>query len=166
MQEKEPESESEAEVQPEGELRIEAEQMTGVKDAAASPKAAAKFEEPPSESEVHIRCLSSLLKCACNRKTASAASSTCEKSWTCCLCMVKHLVHVDARSSRPACQSVSRLIPGVWWQVSEGKLDISAGGQTVEQAAASPQPQAMFKTGEAAEQVKLPSILAAHKQST
>ena len=54
LQESEPESKAEAAGQPEGELRIEAEQMTGVEDAAASPTAAAKFEEPPSESEVML----------------------------------------------------------------------------------------------------------------
>ena len=52
LQESEAESQAEAAAPPEGELRIEAEQMTGVEDAAASPTAAAKFEEPPSESEV------------------------------------------------------------------------------------------------------------------
>ena len=40
-----------------------------------------------------------------------------------------------------------------YWQVSEGKLDIVAEGKTIEQAAACPQPQAIFKTGQAAEQV-------------
>ena len=40
-----------------------------------------------------------------------------------------------------------------YWQVSEGKLDIVAEGKTIEQAAAGPQPQAIFKTGQAAEQV-------------
>ena len=37
--------------------------------------------------------------------------------------------------------------------MSEGKLDIAAEGQTVAQASTSPQAQASFKTGEAAEQV-------------
>ena len=37
--------------------------------------------------------------------------------------------------------------------MGEGKLDIVAEGQTVTEAAASPQQQASFKTGEAAEQV-------------
>ena len=40
-------------------------------------------------------------------------------------------------------------------QVSQGRLDIAAEGQTVGQAAASPQPQASFKTGEAAKEVRL-----------
>lgn len=39
--------------------------------------------------------------------------------------------------------------------MSHGKLDIVAEGQTVAQAAASPQPQASFKTGEAAKEVQL-----------
>lgn len=41
-------------------------------------------------------------------------------------------------------------------QVSQGRLDIAAEGQTVGQAAASPQPQAIFKTGEAAKEVRPP----------
>ena len=50
--ETETESETESEPEGEGELKIEAEQKTGVEDALASPTAAAKFEEPPSETEV------------------------------------------------------------------------------------------------------------------
>ena len=54
MQEEQAESETETASEPEGELRVEAEQMTGVEDALASPTAAARFEEPPSESEVRL----------------------------------------------------------------------------------------------------------------
>ena len=56
MQDEEAESETETETssEPEGELRVEAEQETSVEDALASPTAAAKFEEPPSESEVRV----------------------------------------------------------------------------------------------------------------
>ena len=46
------ESGTETKAEPEGELRVEAEQKTGVDDALASPTAAATFEEPPSEAEV------------------------------------------------------------------------------------------------------------------
>ena len=49
------ESEVETEAQPEGELRVEAEQKTGMEDALVSPTAAAKFEQPPSETEVRPR---------------------------------------------------------------------------------------------------------------
>lgn len=52
LQESEPESKAEAVAQPEGELRIEAEQLSSGEGAAASRTAAAKFEEPPSKSEV------------------------------------------------------------------------------------------------------------------
>lgn len=45
-------------------------------------------------------------------------------------------------------------VKNTFMQVSEGKLDIAAEGQIVGQAAASPQPQAIFKTGEAAQQVQ------------
>lgn len=54
VQEEEAESETEATSEPEGELRVEAEQKTSVEGALASPTAAAKFEEPPSESEVRV----------------------------------------------------------------------------------------------------------------
>ena len=54
VQEEEAESETETTSEPEGELRVEAEQKTSVEDALASPTAAAKFEEPPSESEVRL----------------------------------------------------------------------------------------------------------------
>ena len=49
---------------------------------------------------------------------------------------------------------VKFLVKKNFMQVSEGKLEITAEGQTVGQAAASPQPQAIFKTGEAAQQVQ------------
>ena len=54
VQEEQAESETETASEPEGELRVEAEQMTGVEDALASPTAAARLEEPPSESEVRL----------------------------------------------------------------------------------------------------------------
>ena len=60
------ESESGTEAEPEGELKVEAEQKTGVEDALASPTAAAKFEERPSESEVRpMQCPLSQMHTPC-----------------------------------------------------------------------------------------------------